>query len=619
MMAKTYPPGVHQTSLFECADGEWIHAATMNGLTPPARPKRSWPRSGGSTGRLPRPGVARAATTHGSGRPTCGPVPRRADRGLPRGRLGRRGGDPDGRGLHPSPVRGQRSGGHRGGPRARGRPPRSASRPCCAVRRAASRAVSPGWARTAVKSWPRRDTPTRRSTGWWKPESWRRTRDGPAERCRACSIWASTWPGRMAPCCLADLGAEVIKVEPVRGDGMRMAGMAFVGCQRGKLDIAVDVKAPEGLEVVMRLAEIADVVHHNMTKGTAARLGIDYESLKARNPDLVHCNTYAYGAEGPLSEFGGLDPLYQAACGIEYEAGPVARGQPAPVSALRDDRHCQRHGVGRRRAGRPVPPTSYRRGSGPLDVAPQRRRGVRLRRLPGRGRTRPGSSRPRPQPDRGLAVLPALRDPAGLDPGGGVRGGAVVRSCAGSSAGPDLERFDTVEARVAARDEIEPVLEPVLSDADRRGLAGTTSPQPAWRPKSRSTPTTASSRSTTPTTSASAWWPNIRIRSWAGCANSARWSTSRRRRPDPTGRRRWWGSTPGRSWSDSGYSTEEIDDLLARGIVYEPTDGLSAGRSKPVDAVSRPLATARARPVGRHGTECPGRRGAHGACRAPVR
>jgi crotonobetainyl-CoA:carnitine CoA-transferase CaiB-like acyl-CoA transferase len=125
---------------------------------------------------------------------------------------------------------------------------------------------------------------------------------------------------------LADLGAEVIKVEPVRGDSMRMAGMAFLGCQRGKQDIAVDVKAPEGLEVVMRLAEIADVVHHNMTKGTAARLGIDYESLKARHHDLVHCNTYAYGAEGPLSEFGGLDPLYQAACGIEYEAGPVSEG-----------------------------------------------------------------------------------------------------------------------------------------------------------------------------------------------------------------------------------------------------------------------------------------------------
>ena len=86
--------------------------------------------------------------------------------------------------------------------------------------------------------------------------------------------------GPFGPMLLADFGAEVIKVEPVRGDGMRLAGMPFVGCQRGKLDIAVDIKASEGLDAVMRLAEIADVVHHNMTKGTAARLGIDYESLK---------------------------------------------------------------------------------------------------------------------------------------------------------------------------------------------------------------------------------------------------------------------------------------------------------------------------------------------------
>jgi crotonobetainyl-CoA:carnitine CoA-transferase CaiB-like acyl-CoA transferase len=134
--------------------------------------------------------------------------------------------------------------------------------------------------------------------------------------------------GPYGPMLLSDLGAEVIKVEPVRGDSMRIAGMPFVGCQRGKLDIAVDVKAPDGLEVVLRLAEIADVVHHNMTKGTAARLGIDYEALKERKPDIVHCNTYAYGAEGPLSDFGGLDPLYQAACGLEFEAGPVAEGNP---------------------------------------------------------------------------------------------------------------------------------------------------------------------------------------------------------------------------------------------------------------------------------------------------
>jgi crotonobetainyl-CoA:carnitine CoA-transferase CaiB-like acyl-CoA transferase len=63
-----------------------------------------------------------------------------------------------------------------------------------------------------------------------------------------------------------------------------------------------------------------------MTKGTATKLGIDYEACKTVKPDIVYCNTYAYGFEGPLSHFGGLDPLYQAAAGLEYEAGATQHG-----------------------------------------------------------------------------------------------------------------------------------------------------------------------------------------------------------------------------------------------------------------------------------------------------
>jgi crotonobetainyl-CoA:carnitine CoA-transferase CaiB-like acyl-CoA transferase len=63
-----------------------------------------------------------------------------------------------------------------------------------------------------------------------------------------------------------------------------------------------------------------------MTKGTATKLGIDYEACKTVKPDIVYCNTYAYGFEGPLSHFGGLDPLYQAATGLEYEAGATQHG-----------------------------------------------------------------------------------------------------------------------------------------------------------------------------------------------------------------------------------------------------------------------------------------------------
>ncbi|HEX2737381.1 MAG TPA: CoA transferase [Acidimicrobiia bacterium] len=132
--------------------------------------------------------------------------------------------------------------------------------------------------------------------------------------------------GPFGPMIIGDLGADVIKVEPVTGDGMRMAGKPFFGCQRGKRDLALNVKTPEGMEIARRLIERADIVHHNMTKGVATRLGIDYDACKAIKPDIVYCNTYAYGREGPLSHFGGLDPLYQAATGLEYEAGATQEG-----------------------------------------------------------------------------------------------------------------------------------------------------------------------------------------------------------------------------------------------------------------------------------------------------
>ena len=136
--------------------------------------------------------------------------------------------------------------------------------------------------------------------------------------------------GPFGPMVIGDLGAEVIKVEPVTGDGMRLAGKPFFGCQRGKRDIALDLKQPRGLQIAMQLVERADIVHHNMTQGVATRLGIDYEACKRVKPNIVYCNTWAYGLEGPLSHFGGLDPLYQAAAGLEYEAGATHTGN-APL------------------------------------------------------------------------------------------------------------------------------------------------------------------------------------------------------------------------------------------------------------------------------------------------
>ena len=175
--------------------------------------------------------------------------------------------------------------------------------------------------------------------------------------------------GPFGPMILGDLGMDVIKVEPVTGDGMRMAGKPFFGCQRGKRDIALNLKDPEGHELALELVRRADIVHHNMTKGTAAKLGIDYEACKAVKPDIVYCNTYAYGLEGPLSHFGGLDPLYQAATGLEYEAGATQHGNDAALLPVRDVRRRQRHALRRRRARRAPAPRAHRRGPGAVDVA----------------------------------------------------------------------------------------------------------------------------------------------------------------------------------------------------------------------------------------------------------
>ncbi|HEY7440728.1 MAG TPA: CoA transferase [Acidimicrobiia bacterium] len=136
--------------------------------------------------------------------------------------------------------------------------------------------------------------------------------------------------GPFGPMVLADLGADVIKVEPVTGDGMRMAGKPFFGCQRGKRDIALNLKTERGLEIALELVARADIVHHNMTAGVADKLGIGYEACKDVKPDIIYCNTWAYGYEGPLARFGGLDPLYQASAGLEYEAGAVHTGN-APL------------------------------------------------------------------------------------------------------------------------------------------------------------------------------------------------------------------------------------------------------------------------------------------------
>ena len=133
---------------------------------------------------------------------------------------------------------------------------------------------------------------------------------------------------------LADLGAEVIKVEAPGGDTLRKypstlkaESRAFLGVNRGKRGLALDLKKPEGLAVLKRLVEGADVLVHNFRPSVPPRLGIDYEAFKAVNPRLVYCAMTGYGETGPLKDKAGYDQVLQTMTGMCVMQGSEASPQ----------------------------------------------------------------------------------------------------------------------------------------------------------------------------------------------------------------------------------------------------------------------------------------------------
>ncbi len=127
--------------------------------------------------------------------------------------------------------------------------------------------------------------------------------------------------GPLAGQVLADMGAEVIKVEPPQGEAMRGAAYAMAACQRGKRSLAIDITAAEAREVVERLLGWADVVLHNFRVGVAERLGIDEETVRRLNPGAVYCHASAFGSCGPRARLPGNDALMQALTGFEQALG----------------------------------------------------------------------------------------------------------------------------------------------------------------------------------------------------------------------------------------------------------------------------------------------------------
>lgn len=132
----------------------------------------------------------------------------------------------------------------------------------------------------------------------------------------------------MGPTCgmiLADLGAEVIKVEPIDGDKTRKligSGAGFFPMfNRNKKSIAVDMKTPEGIEVVKRLVSTADVISENFKPGTMKKLGLDYESVKKNNPKVIYVSHKGF-LPGPYDHRTALDEVVQMMGGLAYMTGP---------------------------------------------------------------------------------------------------------------------------------------------------------------------------------------------------------------------------------------------------------------------------------------------------------
>jgi len=127
---------------------------------------------------------------------------------------------------------------------------------------------------------------------------------------------------------LADQGAEVIKIEPPAGDNLRSypstlssESRAFLGVNRSKLGLVLDLKTEEGKSILMDLIQEADVLVHNFRPNVPPRLGISYEQLEKINPRLIYCAITGFGETGPLKDKAGYDQVLQAMTGMSVLQG----------------------------------------------------------------------------------------------------------------------------------------------------------------------------------------------------------------------------------------------------------------------------------------------------------
>src|SRR5512132_722190 len=141
---------------------------------------------------------------------------------------------------------------------------------------------------------------------------------------------------RAGPFCsmlLADMGADVVKIEPPGGEHTRRERDSFLAVNRNKRSIVLDLKHADGVAVLKRLVATADVLVENYRPGVARRLGVDWDTLAALNPRLIYCSISGFGQTGPYADRGGYDLIAQGMSGIMSATGrdggaPVKVGVP---------------------------------------------------------------------------------------------------------------------------------------------------------------------------------------------------------------------------------------------------------------------------------------------------
>ena len=159
-----------------------------------------------------------------------------------------------------------------------------------------------------------------------KPATWPDQDDpgsGPLRGVRVLDL-TSVVMGPFATQILGDLGADVVKIEPPAGDTMRLIGPwrregmgpLFLQANRNKRSVVLDIKTPEGKSAISALANCADVLVTNVRQQGLARLGLDYESVRAGNGRIIYCSAVGYGSDGPQAGKAVYDDLMQAASGI---------------------------------------------------------------------------------------------------------------------------------------------------------------------------------------------------------------------------------------------------------------------------------------------------------------